>query len=125
MDLGPAKTYRYRSLVFIPTCILGRITLLTTNQSYFSEVGASPNPCSDTYPGPGAFSEPEVRTVADFVSRNNVVLYMAFHNCGQFYLTPYGYTFDEAPDFAELVGLFSGLFIVFFRLPSNFRKRSV
>ena len=46
----------------------------------------------------------EVRAVADFVSRNNVVLYVAFHNCGQFYLTPYGYTNDEAPDYGKLVG---------------------
>ncbi len=66
-------------------------------------MGASPNPCSDTYPGPGAFSELEVRAVADFVSKNNVVLYLAYHNCGQFYMTPYGFTFDEAPDFTELV----------------------
>ena len=73
--------------------------------SHFAEVGASPNPCSDTYPGPGAFSEPEVRAVADFVSKHNVVLYMAFHNCGQFYMTPYGYTFDEAPDYDELVSI--------------------
>ena len=72
-------------------------------KNIISGVGTSPNPCSETYPGPGAFSEPEVREVAEFLSVNDVVLYMAYHNCGQFYLTPYGYTFDEAPDYDELV----------------------
>ena len=77
---------------------------MQNNTSEFvSGEGTSTDPCEFNYPGPGAFSEKEVRAVANFVSVNDVVLYMAYHNCGQFYTTPYGYTFDEPPDYDELV----------------------
>ena len=65
----------------------------------------SPDPCADQYPGPGAFSEPEVRAVADFVSKNNIVSYLAYHSCSQVYMIPYGFTEDLPPDYDELVSL--------------------
>ena len=75
--------------------------------------GTSDDPCTEIYPGPGAFSEKEVRAVANFVSENDVVLYMAYHNCAQFYMTPYGFTFDEPPDYDGLVReRVSGLFLL-------------
>ena len=70
---------------------------------FLKELGVSPDPCQNTYPGSGPFTEPEVRAVADFVSQNNVVSYLAYHNCYQSYMIPYGFTDDLPPDYDELV----------------------
>ncbi len=68
-----------------------------------AEFGVSTDPCADQFPGPGAFSEPEVRAVADFVSRAGVMAYLAVHSCSQYYMTPYGILEDLPPDYDELV----------------------
>lgn len=62
--------------------------------------GASDNPCADTYAGPKAHSEPEVKGVADFLQANkekfNIAL--AFHSYSQLVLAPFGHTNDKKPD---------------------------
>ncbi|XP_017060386.1 zinc carboxypeptidase-like [Drosophila ficusphila] len=68
--------------------------------SYWMEYnGASSNPCSETYGGPNALSEPEVKAMSDYISSNkdkfNVML--AFHSYSQFLLSPYGHTSEEFP----------------------------
>jgi len=57
--------------------------------------GASHSPCSETYRGARAFSEPETRAVRDFIlhssRRNKWELYLTFHSYGQMILYPWGY----------------------------------
>ncbi|NXO03672.1 CBPA1 Carboxypeptidase, partial [Rhinopomastus cyanomelas] len=69
----------------------------------FGEPGASGNPCSQTYHGPYANSEPEVRAIVDFVkSHGNVKAFVSIHSYSQLLLYPYGYTDTPAPDQQEL-----------------------
>lgn len=57
---------------------------------FWSETGASKNPCSETYAGPKPFSEPESLALAQFVkSFNNIQLHLTFHSYGQMLLFPY------------------------------------
>lgn len=55
--------------------------------------GASTNPCTETYRGPYAFSEPETRAVRDFIltRRYDIDMYLTFHSYGQMFLHPWGY----------------------------------
>ncbi|XP_012288601.2 carboxypeptidase B [Orussus abietinus] len=59
-------------------------------------VGASSNPCSDTYAGPKPFSEPETQALRDFaLSKKGLVkAYLTLHSYGQYFLHPWGYTSD-------------------------------
>lgn len=71
----------YESLIYI-SFIRVRITILGP--------GTSRNPCSEIYAGPRAFSEPETKALADFISTfDNVKMYLAFHSYGQYILYPY------------------------------------
>lgn len=57
--------------------------------------GASTNPCSETYRGDSAFSEPETAAERDLIDvqlKGRVKLYMAVHSYGQYWLFPWGYT---------------------------------
>lgn len=56
---------------------------------FFIDVGASRVPCSETYPGPHAFSEPETLALAQFIEKFNVKLYLAFHSFNQMLLFPF------------------------------------
>lgn len=57
-------------------------------------IGASNNPCSDTFAGPNAFSEPETEAFKNYVEgiKDQAKLYLAFHSYGQYVLVPYGHT---------------------------------
>ncbi|NXO62473.1 CBPA1 Carboxypeptidase, partial [Phainopepla nitens] len=69
----------------------------------FGEAGASANPCSETYHGPYANSEPEVKAIVDFVkSHGNIKAFISIHSYSQLLLYPYGYTETPAPDQEEL-----------------------
>ncbi|KAI9294974.1 hypothetical protein K502DRAFT_304349 [Neoconidiobolus thromboides FSU 785] len=57
------------------------------------------NECDETYPGSEAFSAPESKAVADFISsKGNVISYIDFHSYGQLFMSPFGYTCDQNPD---------------------------
>uniref|UniRef100_A0A8C5ESH2 Carboxypeptidase A1 n=1 Tax=Gouania willdenowi TaxID=441366 RepID=A0A8C5ESH2_GOUWI len=59
----------------------------------FGAPGASNNPCSETYRGPSAHSESEVRSIVDFVkSHRNFKAFVSIHSYSQMLLYPYGYT---------------------------------
>ena len=51
--------------------------------------------CDDTYAGPFAFSETEVKQLAVYltglVERQPVFAFMDFHAYSQYWMTPYGY----------------------------------
>ncbi|XP_074020602.1 carboxypeptidase A1-like [Numenius arquata] len=69
----------------------------------FGGSGASGNPCSETYHGPYANSEPEVKSIVDFVkSHGNIKAFISIHSYSQLLLYPYGYTTTPAPDQKEL-----------------------
>ncbi|CAK6972053.1 carboxypeptidase B [Scomber scombrus] len=68
-------------------------------------MGASNNPCSDTFCGYSPESEIEVKNVADFIRRNKSVIkaYLTIHSYSQLLLFPYSYTYELAADHSELM----------------------
>ncbi|XP_062435025.1 carboxypeptidase A1-like [Rhea pennata] len=69
----------------------------------FGGSGSSGNPCSETYRGPYAHSEPEVKAIVDFVkAHGNIKAFISIHSYSQLLLYPYGYTTTPAADQEEL-----------------------
>ncbi|XP_034984321.2 carboxypeptidase A2 [Zootoca vivipara] len=70
----------------------------------FGGPGASSNPCSDSYHGPSANSEVEVRSVVDFVKNHgNLKAFISIHSYSQLLMFPYGYNCTTAiKDYEEL-----------------------
>ncbi|KAM9076968.1 LOW QUALITY PROTEIN: carboxypeptidase A2 [Megaptera novaeangliae] len=69
----------------------------------FGEPGTSNNPCSDSYRGPSANSEVEVKSIVDFIkSPGKVTAFITFHSYSQLLMFPYGYTCAESQKFDEL-----------------------
>lgn len=61
--------------------------------------GASPDPGSDTYRGPSAFSEPESQAVKRFVeARPNLKILLSYHTFSELILYPWGHTNSPIPD---------------------------
>jgi len=54
--------------------------------------GSSPDPCSDTYRGPSAASEPETQAIKNFVLQIRPEIGFSVHSVAGRYLNPYGYT---------------------------------
>ncbi|XP_070686334.1 carboxypeptidase A5 [Pempheris klunzingeri] len=72
----------------------------------FGGAGASRNPCSETYHGPRANSESEVKSIVDFVkSHGNFKAFISIHSYSQMLLYPYGYTRTPVKDQTELHNL--------------------
>ncbi|XP_070611008.1 carboxypeptidase A1 isoform X2 [Erythrolamprus reginae] len=72
----------------------------------FGGTGSSGNPCSETYRGPFAESEPEVKAIVDFVRQHgNIKGFISIHSYSQMLLFPYGYTKEQAADHLELDSL--------------------
>jgi len=70
-------------------------------------VGASNQSCSDSYSGPFAASEPEVKAAAGVVMRhrNNIRVSLSLHSYGQKWLTSWGFTTQPAMDNDKLIDL--------------------
>ncbi|KAK4007903.1 hypothetical protein OUZ56_013063 [Daphnia magna] len=70
-------------------------------------MGASTNPCEETYRGTKAFSEPETLATSNFIlsKKNQIRLYLTLHSFGQVALIPYGYDVVYAPDHNDLLAL--------------------
>ncbi|XP_041817150.1 carboxypeptidase B [Chelmon rostratus] len=73
-------------------------------------MGASNNPCSDTFCGYTPESEIEVKNVADFIRKNRSIIkgYLTIHSYSQLLLFPYSYTYDLAADHSELMKVAEG-----------------
>ncbi|KAM4677535.1 carboxypeptidase A1-like [Discoglossus pictus] len=72
----------------------------------FGGAGASSNPCTETYRGRAANSEPEVKAIVDFVtSHGQIKGFVSIHSYSQMLLFPYGYTTVKAKDHNELNNL--------------------
>ena len=54
--------------------------------------GSSNNPCSDTYRGPSAGSEPESQAIRNFILPKQPKIGFSVHSVAGRYLNPYGYT---------------------------------
>lgn len=68
-------------------------------------LGASSNPCSDTYCGSRPESEIEVQNVANFIRKNkaSIKAYLTIHSYSQLLLFPYSYQYGLAAHHSELV----------------------
>ncbi|XP_067641880.1 uncharacterized protein [Eurosta solidaginis] len=67
--------------------------------------GTSANPCSQTYRGSKAFSEPETFYISKFISnypRDTFQAYLSFHSYGQYILYPWGYDYLQTADQMDL-----------------------
>jgi hypothetical protein len=60
--------------------------------------GSSPDPTSETYRGPFAFSEPEAQAVRDFAIQNNYKTHFNMHSYQNAFLYPWGYINSFTPD---------------------------
>ncbi|XP_061438638.1 carboxypeptidase A2-like [Rhineura floridana] len=69
----------------------------------FGGPGSSNNPCSDTYCGPSANSEAEVRSIVDFVKgHGNLKAVISIHSYSQLLMYPYGHNCTNIKDYKEL-----------------------
>jgi len=68
-------------------------------------IGASEDPCSDSYSGKKARSEPEVIAASDVVMQhsNHIRVSLSLHSYGQKWLTSWGYTTQRALDNDKLI----------------------
>jgi len=75
--------------------------------NHWCQAGASKDPCDDSYCGPSAFSEIEVKTVADFirVNRTNTQGFIDFHSYSQLWMCPYGWTDKKPTDYTAQMAL--------------------
>lgn len=71
---------------------------------HFGEVGASANPCSETFRGEKAFSEKETIALRDAVSeiKDSCKFYLTLHSYGNYMLYPWGYTSDLPASWEEI-----------------------
>ncbi|KAK8397432.1 hypothetical protein O3P69_004876 [Scylla paramamosain] len=74
---------------------------------HWNEIGASSNPCSETYAGSGPFSEVEMRVVRDEIIRlgSKIKVYLTFHSYSQLWMYPWGYTSALPDDWKDLDNL--------------------
>jgi hypothetical protein len=57
----------------------------------------SSDPCSNTFAGFSAMSEPETRNQAEFMLKRSWKLFLTMHSYSQLMMCPWGYTSDEPP----------------------------
>lgn len=72
---------------------------------FFPEIGASRNPCDETYCGPAAESEKETKALANFIRKNlsSIKAYLTIHSYSQMMLYPYSYDYKLTEHNVELV----------------------
>lgn len=59
------------------------------------DTGSSPDENSDTYRGPGPFSEPETQAIRDFANEHSFVTALNYHTYGNLLIHPWG--FNDMP----------------------------
>ena len=67
---------------------------LNRNYGHFwglDDNGSSPNPSSQTYRGPAAFSEPEIQAVKFFSEERDFLMVLNYHTYGNLLIYPWGY----------------------------------
>ncbi|XP_045776148.1 zinc carboxypeptidase-like [Maniola jurtina] len=104
-----------RNLLYNPNCTgnwdLGNGIDLNRNFDFlWNTIGASSNPCDETYAGPSPASEPETKAIVDYVLKlkeaGNLMYYLAFHSYSQMILIPYshlsGTNVLDLPNYGDL-----------------------
>ncbi|EDW52297.1 zinc carboxypeptidase [Drosophila sechellia] len=76
---------------------------------HWREVGASSDPCSESYAGPKAFSEPEAETLSQFLKSvpEPMFMYLSLHSFSQLLLYPYGHTSALPENHRQLEQIFN------------------
>ncbi|XP_022282931.1 carboxypeptidase A5 isoform X2 [Canis lupus baileyi] len=75
-------------------------------KSGFGGNGSNNNPCSETYHGPSAQSEPEVAAIVDFITAHgNIKALISIHSYSQMLMYPYGHSLEPVPNQKELYNL--------------------
>nr|NP_609309.1 uncharacterized protein Dmel_CG4017 [Drosophila melanogaster]AAF52809.1 uncharacterized protein Dmel_CG4017 [Drosophila melanogaster]AAM48460.1 RH39904p [Drosophila melanogaster]AOQ10447.1 CG4017-RA [synthetic construct] len=76
---------------------------------HWREVGASSDPCSESYAGPKAFSEPEVQTLSQFLKSvpEPMFMFLSLHSFSQLLLYPYGHTSALPENHRQLEQIFN------------------
>jgi len=64
--------------------------------------GSSPDPCSETYRGTSAFSEPETQIVRNFIEQKNFTIAMNYHSYSNLLIYPFGYSYENPMDSDDL-----------------------
>ncbi len=81
---------------------------LNRNYGYqwgYDNLGSSPDPGSDLYRGPAAFSEPETRAVRDLFLARRFGALVSYHSFSQTIIYPWGYTTRPAEKDASMAAL--------------------
>jgi len=60
--------------------------------------GSDPNPCGETYRGPGPNSEAENQTLINFINQHEFVTHNTYHSVAGMVLFPWAYTLAHTPD---------------------------
>ncbi|KAL4720710.1 hypothetical protein ACJJTC_009428 [Scirpophaga incertulas] len=68
-------------------------------------IGASSNPAMDNYAGTGPFSEPETRSLSEYIRSigDEIEMYLSFHSFGQLLLLPFGNTTDQLANYNDAI----------------------
>lgn len=78
----------------------------------WNTVGASSNPCHETYQGPTPNSERETKAIVEFLKETNsdskLEAFFTFHSYGQVFIYPYGYKKGKSKNAALLQRLGKG-----------------
>lgn len=69
----------------------------------YDDVGSSPDPSSETYRGPSAGSEPEIKLVMNFVDNHNFKFALNYHTFGGLLIYPWGFSDSFTPDSLEYI----------------------
>jgi len=69
--------------------------------AHWASGGSSSNPCSDTYHGPSAGSEPETKVIAKVMNESPMTVYIDVHAYSNLILSAYGYTSRTHPRHQE------------------------
>lgn len=66
--------------------------------------GSSGNPCSQTFAGRHAHSEPEIASLTDYVSKikKRIAFFLTLHSYSQIMLLPYGHSHDIPAEYPEV-----------------------
>ncbi|XP_065833345.1 uncharacterized protein [Oscarella lobularis] len=84
---------------------------------HWNEGGSSSNPCSETFHGPSAASEPETQVTSNyFMSTGLIIGAIDWHSYSQLILRPYGWTSADSPDEPWLRALGDGMSSVAFEV---------
>merc|ERR1740116_826314 len=69
--------------------------------AHWASGGSSSNPCSDTYHGPSAGSEPETQVIAKVMNESPMTVYIDVHAYSNLILSAYGFTTRTHPRYQE------------------------